>query len=479
MTTEKIKKNFLKDSFYLMLASLAEKFFFFIVNIIIARYLTREHFGEYSTALSFATFFSLFSNLGIGFSSVRLISREHELKDRHYSGSQVVKILVSVLAYLFMCCGLYFTGYNTSTIYLTLILGIVRIGNEYLLYLFSLMESVSKFNLISVFTSLFALSFMSATFCVVLLNGDYWGIVLVRLAVVILFIAAALLSVRKFFRFGWVRVNEIKVFTRETLPFGISYIFNTTTLNFAPIILPLYHGTILTGVYNNAYIFFTSLLFIPAALGKVIMPYLYRYDFNSEGTLYKNFYYSYAKLLSIVSFYCLDIFLYFGDDLIKLIFGAKYLESIRLLVIMAIAIPFAFNIAPSIIPTMNKQKINSMIDTTIWIAYLPLSIILIRIYSAEGAAVSIVIIYFISYLLSNLYLVYRGIGYSKIFLFRLGLSFLSAALYLAKNYMATYCHFIFNAAAITFLYFITVYLLFLGKNEKLFLRNTFSKKIKL
>ena len=79
MTTEKIKKNFLKDSLYLMLASLAEKFFFFIVNIIIARYLTREHFGEYSTALSFATFFSLFSNLGIGFSSVRLISREHEL----------------------------------------------------------------------------------------------------------------------------------------------------------------------------------------------------------------------------------------------------------------------------------------------------------------------------------------------------------------------------------------------------------------
>lgn len=467
MTSELNKKQFLQNSFYLMLASLAEKAFFFIVNIIIARYLSKEHFGEYSTALSFATFFSLFANLGIGFSSVRLISREGDLRNRHYAASQVIKVLVSLLAFLLMCIALYFTDYNENTIYLTLVLGVVRIGNEYLIYLFSLLESFSKFAIISVFTTLFAFSFMVSTICVVLLNGDYFGIVFVRLVVVLVFVILALLSTRQLFRFGWVRISELLLFIRETIPFGVSFLLSTTTINLAPLILPLYHGTVYTGIYNNAFIFFTSLLFIPAALGKVIMPYLYRYDFNKERSLFTQFYFSYAKLLSVLSFYCLIILICFSGDIIRIIFGHKYDESIPVLNIMAFAIPYSFNIAPSIIPTMNKQKINSFIDSAVCVVSIPLSLVLIKYYTIDGAALSVVLICIMAYSLSNLYTVFRGINYSNILVFRMKLFILSLLIFFSYKYLKEHINFIFIFIILSIVYLLIVYFLFLSKKERL------------
>ena len=59
------KSTIFRYSIIVNAASFVEKLLFFILNIIIARYLSVEHFGQYSTALSYATFFSLMTDIGI------------------------------------------------------------------------------------------------------------------------------------------------------------------------------------------------------------------------------------------------------------------------------------------------------------------------------------------------------------------------------------------------------------------------------
>ncbi len=459
-------KKFLKNSFFLMLASVAEKGFFFIINIAIARYLTKEQFGEYATALSFATFFSLFANMGIGSSSVRLISRNLDLKNKYFSSSQIVKLTISIMAYIVMCITLMLTDYNSNIIYLTVILGIVRIGNEYLLYLFSLLESASRFITISIYLTLFAFSFMTSTVVIIMFKGDYFDIVHVRLFVLSFFVILTFISTLKNYNFTRINLDNLESFTRETIPFSISVLLNTTTLNLAPLVIPFFHDTVFTGIYTNAYIFFTSLLFIPTAISKVIMPHLYKFEFYTHKDVYQKFLNNYGKIFSVISYYCVLMLFCFSKDVIILFFGRKYTESIPVLSIMAFAIPFAFNIAQFIIPTINKQRINSIIDIAVFMINIPLSILLIKFFNVTGAAITIVLIYITIYILSNTYLLHRGFSYRNIFIFRLKLLFLSVGLAILNYYAFDGIFFIIPAAIISFLYLSLIYFLILSIDEK-------------
>ena len=71
-------------------STIMEKVLFFSVNIIIARYLDLIQYGEYTTALAFASFFSLFTDMGISETLIREINYEKEkeqtLFNNKYSG---------------------------------------------------------------------------------------------------------------------------------------------------------------------------------------------------------------------------------------------------------------------------------------------------------------------------------------------------------------------------------------------------------
>jgi len=68
-----------------MLHHSLKNLFFFIADIIIARYLSVEHFGEYSTALSFATFFSIMTDIGNNVTLVRALHLESQFKNNIYN----------------------------------------------------------------------------------------------------------------------------------------------------------------------------------------------------------------------------------------------------------------------------------------------------------------------------------------------------------------------------------------------------------
>jgi O-antigen/teichoic acid export membrane protein len=64
MTALNNKTRIFLNSLIVSGVAILEKLFFFIINIVVARYLNVNDFGEYTTALGYATFFSTFVNIG-------------------------------------------------------------------------------------------------------------------------------------------------------------------------------------------------------------------------------------------------------------------------------------------------------------------------------------------------------------------------------------------------------------------------------
>jgi len=468
------KKTFFINSLFLTTSTIIEKFFFFIINIIIARYLSRENFGEYSAALAFGTFFSVFSNMGIGTSSIRAINYYKNEINENFTNTIVLKIILSTLTFLSLIFAVFITDFNRNTIILILILSLVRITNDFLNTINQLFEAKSKFFISSLYNALFAFLFLCGTYTVILFKGNYFDISYTRLIIIITITFAAFFHTLKFYKFKF-DFKKLQKFITETIPFSYSVIFSSITANLSPLILPIMHGTIYSGIYNNAYIFFLSLLFIPGNLSRVLMPHLYQHKYNDDEYLFRYAYDTYSKIFSIMSFYLAIIFFMYCGPIITLIFGDKYTDSIKLLKLFAFAIPFSFNISGYIISSLNKQIVNSRIDITVALTSIIFSIILIKYLKAEGAVISVVLTYAIYYILSNCYLVInRYVNYSKTAFTRLILLVISLICYAVKVYISGYHQHVLSMLLITSIYFILVGIILINENDFKLLKSIFN-----
>ncbi|PKL19109.1 MAG: hypothetical protein CVV49_02585 [Spirochaetae bacterium HGW-Spirochaetae-5] len=467
-----VKKSFFLNSLILTVSTVLEKFFFFVINIIIAHYLSKEHFGEYSAALAFGTFFSVISNMGIGVSSIRAINYYKNDIDENYTSTIILKLLLSITAFLALITAIFITDFNKNTIILALILGLVRIVNEFLSTINQLFEAKSKFFLSSLYNSFFALLFLGGTYAVILFRGDYFHLSYTRLIIVIAITLIAFIHTVKFYKFKY-NYLTFKKFAIETIPFSYSVVFSSITMNFSSVILPIMHGTIYSGIYNNAYIFFLSLLFIPGNLSRVLMPYLYQHNYEKDKELFKYAYDTYSKIFSIMSFYLAMIFYIYAGNIITLIFGIKYTDSIYLLQMFAIAIPFSFNISGIIISSLNKQIINSRVDMMVALVTMITSIILIKYLKADGAVYSTVIAYVTSYILTTGFLIKnKYINYTKTALIQLTLLLIASICYVVNiNLLVGFASLITSILIVSLLYSLLVIIFLINKKDIQLFRN--------
>lgn len=388
-------------------SSVVEKVTFFVLTVAIARYLTREHYGEYATAMGLATFFAMISNLSINISIIRAINKYREKKNYYYTISIVVKLLLSVISYGLLVAAVYFIDYSESTRRLTIILGLVRIASEFITTLYAFMEADEKFDTLALFISIFSTMLLAGTLVVIFLNGDYFQIVDIRLIITVIFLLIIYLLIQKNYanRFSW----ELCIsFIKSVIPFAGSFVASNIVLNAAILLLPMIIDTTSAGVYQNAFIFIISIGFIVVNLIRVLMPYLYKFDYKTNRDKFKFAFDLYSKILAVVAFYILLGILLYADIIIPLVFGAKYQDSIGVLRILAFSIPFSFSIGGAIIVTVEKQRILALFDVAGALFAVITSYIFIRMQGAQGAAWSYVFTAMLIYILSQLYLSIKG-----------------------------------------------------------------------
>ena len=248
-------------------STVLENIVFFAINIIVARYLNVNDYGEYTTALAFASFFSMFTDLGINQTMIRELNYEGE-KEATIFNIIIFKVMLSVSIFLIFAFSLLFTGYSNDVIFLTLIFGFVRFIDEYLRLYYIYYEAKNNYLISAIFRLFFAISFLGAVFLVISINGGNKEIAWSRLVIVTIFLFVLTFIILK------ERVNKINIlflrgFWRKSRPFASTFISGNIINQGNLLILPLLHGTYYTGIFQNAYMFFSTLMFIPSSFGRV------------------------------------------------------------------------------------------------------------------------------------------------------------------------------------------------------------------
>ncbi len=410
------KRRIFINSIIVTSANIIDKFLFIVINIVIARYLSKADFGEYTTALGFASFFAIFANVGINEALVRAVNLEYDLESEHFGNTLFTKTVLAIFVYACMVLSLFFTPYNRNTILLTLLLGIVRIGSEYLSAFYALYNAKEQFRISSIFIISFALSLLSGTVLVVLQKGNYFHLVNVRLFLVVIFIILILVLTLKNFRIRFDK-KTVKGFILNAIPFGLFIIYFNFIQRSNIIILSLMHGTVHSGIFNNGFLFFISLAFIQTSFHRVILPFLYKVPFNENRNKYQFTYDIFTKFFCFMSFYLILVFFLYSDKIIIGIFGEKYRESIEVLKIVSLGLPFLFNVAPIILIALERQKKNTQLVGFAALISIFTNIFFIYFLKSNGAAISAVITFFSlflfthSYLKKNAYIFVRNVIY--------------------------------------------------------------------
>jgi len=380
-----------------------EKVLFFFINLFLARYLSVENFGEFVTALGYATFFSFFTDIGFNATFLRLINLDEKNSKEHFGTVLIVKAFSSISIFIIMIISLYWTGYNYNTILLTVILGLMRFGNHIIITVLTYYEARQQFYIPFITNSVYSISFFLSTILIILYKGNYLLFAYWRLIITIVIAASIILYSKKYFylKFHLLRIKEFLV---QSIPFGLHSIYSNILGNLNVVILPVIHGSIYTGLFNNANLFFTSLHFIPQSFQRIITPFLYRLALNQDNHKLEFVFNVFNKIFAILSFYIFLIIFIFSEQLINTIFGMKYTDSIPVLKIIAFAIPFIFNLAGFIIVALDKQMINAHISGVAVVTSVLMNLILIKLFKADGAAMATIITFATIYILSYLYI---------------------------------------------------------------------------
>ena len=399
------KRAIFFNTAFVITETIINKMAFFVINIIIARYLTDYKFGEYATALGFATFFAMFSDIGINTTLVRMIIKDPAHEKEHITNAFVIKTLLAVISYIALCIGVYFIYYNKNEIdivYLTLIFGIVRVGNDYMSTFYAIFSAHDKFRNSSIINSIFSILFLSATFLVVFLGGTYFHFAFSRMFIVLSFITAFLIYLNFKYHFSF-SFHKFKEFLYHAFFFGLGSVILNALYRLNIMLVPAMTIPLYGGFFSNSFIFYSSLIFVPTNLGRVLISHLYKNNDNDNIKKYQFVYDTYSKILTILSFFtALFIFLY-AEKIVLLIYGKKYLPSVLPLKIIAFAIPALFNISGQIMTGMDKQKEITKILIKTFVANIILNTILIYYFSMIGAAVAVIIT---QYLLNFQYFLY-------------------------------------------------------------------------
>lgn len=444
-------------------STVVEKVIFFAVNIVIARYLDLNQYGEYTTALAFASFFSLFTDMGVSDTLIREINYEKENEQTLYNVI-LLKITLSLLIFIFFIVVTVNTGYSVNIIYLIFIFGLVRFGDEYLRLYYTYYDACGNFLTSALYRFLFSLSLLASVVAVVIINGTNFEIALFRLFAVILFFGVLTYKISRKRLLSYDLIY-IKSFIKKIYPFASTFIYSVIISHGNLIILPLLHGALYAGIFQNAYIFITTLMFIPGSFGRVFIPYLYKHKNDDKIDRFQFAFDILSKSFVFISFYIAVILYLYSDFIIIGVFGEKYRASVSTLKVITLSVPFLFNAGAIMLTALDKQRLYSNILRYAALINVVLNIILGYYYLDKGTAAAMAVTFFLIFILSHILIIFNSqlsVCSAAVYYMKGGTVFLLCRM--AHNYI-TFEYEIVSMAVISLIYFALSLLLLLTKDD--------------
>lgn len=385
--------NIAKNTIFFISALVIQKILAFGFFIFIARVAGDYGTGDYVGALSFATIFSIFLDLGLSQVLIREVAKKQEEGENYLNNIISLKILLSALIYLLIFAFIKILGFfgkgHPDTL-MVLVAGVVMITDSFVasiqsafrgyhnLFYESLIIVLSKILIIAVGIIGVNFGFHPHIFIVAILAGSIFSLIL------------SWYFLRKKYHFNFrFQLNKevLKPFLIMALPFAVLGLFNNIYAQIDVVILSVIKGSKAVGIYGVPSRTLNALQFIPMAFSASLYPAMSRYFVASKDRLQNIFERSFIYLSAICVPMAVGIFL-LAEPIVLAAYNTEYQASIPILKILAPSLVFAFLTFPvgALFNACNKQKISTIIMGIIMTLNIVLNLILVPKMSFIGSA---------------------------------------------------------------------------------------------
>lgn len=354
----------LKNSGALGVSTFAGKILYFLLFIIIGRFLGPLDLGKFSFALSFTAIFFLINDLGISILAVREVSKDKSRTEKYLGNLVLLKLFLAALAFFGVFSVINLMGYPKETVTIVILMGLASFLSQLSLslrWIFQAYQKLEYESLVSVAQNLgyFILGFLALT-----LNLGVFGIGYSQIIVGILIVLFSWFIVNRKFHRIKIAVNLPfwKDLLRKSIPFALMLVFISMYLNLDTVLLSFFKGDHSAGVYSAANRLALGGRTILAVFIAALFPIMSELSKVSKTELNRFLEKSLALMLSLALPLSLGA-TFLSEKIIVFLYGQKFISSAS---VLQIVIWGMFCMCLSVILgyaliSLEKQKIYTLI----------------------------------------------------------------------------------------------------------------------
>lgn len=382
-TVKKIAKN----SGSLLLGTIATKIISFFIVIYTARYLGDVGYGKYSFAIAFVSFFYIIPYLGIQEILTREIARNPKIAEKAIGNATLIQSILGILALALAFLIGSLMSYPLETvkaIYLAA-LGLLFSGLSPFRVIYQVNFTMKYTVLFGVLSRIFLLASV-----LIITSADYglsWLIVAGVLADALHSILMAFFSNRFVKPEFKIDPALCRFLLKEAIPIALTSVFITIYFRIDVVMLSIMKGDAAAGIYSAGTRLTESLLFLSSTFMVSMFPIMSMYSRESPETLA----FAYQKSIKYLFIFALPMAVgvtLLSDKIILIVYGEQFMgtSTVLKILIWATAILFITNVTNFLLMSTNKQKFITFSTALCALLNIVLNLILIPIYSYQGAA---------------------------------------------------------------------------------------------
>ncbi len=391
--------------------------------IVLARQFGVERFGLYGTVMAYLTLFASFADFGMNTVTIRDVARDHDRSDDYFSHVLVLRLGLSVLAYLLMILlGGLLKAEEFSVIFIASC-GLMLFPEAIRKLGISMLSAYERMEVVALL-DVFAIVFRYIPFFLAIFLGKSLFFAFGLLVVSWLGVAGVWLAVtRTVCLTGWfspLHRARFKSILYESFPFGVFFVLSVIYFRSDILMLSKMQGSVAVGLYDGAYKFIEAAMFVPVSIVNVLLPVMSRSIVKNKDS-YAGLYLHSTRILAMSILPVVIFVSFFAKDIILIVYGKDYLASAPALSLLIWSLFIIFLNAPvgNVIATSNKMHDFLPYAVANTLLNIVLNLFLIPRYSFLGASLTTVFtectgfalqLWFAHHVLGNAYDVLKILG---------------------------------------------------------------------
>lgn len=385
-----IKKRIFDNTIVQIIGKILATILSLFAFAIMTRELGQSGFGEYTTVITFLSFFAIIADLGLTLVTVQMLGEAKENEARTLGNLFGLRLLSSLLFISLAPLIVIFFDYSDGIKLGVLIAAASFIFNSLNQIMVGLFQNRLKMNRVAWAETLSRVVMLLGVFLSIKLN---WGLQGMLAATTIAGLASFIMHFSFARRFARIRplfeLSQWKKIMTLSWPLAITIAFNLIYLKADTLLLSLFKSQAEVGLYGAAYKIIDVLSSLPFMFAGIILPLMVLAWQERDRLKFNNLLQKSFDVLAIASIPMVVGVQFLADEIIVLVAGSDFngAANILRLLIVAIAAIFLGNMMSHAVIAVKRQKqiiwIYMLTSITSLIAYL----ILIPKFSYYGAAV--------------------------------------------------------------------------------------------